>query len=246
MNIKHFETFTPLIILAVFLVFAAGMINCKGKGEPTSGTSQAATPAVPSATTPDPPASPAASSGAEALPAEAHTAEASGPVRPPVDQQVMNEAALNGDLEKITVFIAQGADPNGIDPEGRTALMFAAFNGHTEIVRLLLEAGAEPGNRDAMGRTALLYASTGPFAETVKLLLDHQADPNIVDNDEHFSPLMHAAAEGQLEVVKILLEAGADPTLKDIDGETAALFARNNGHTEVAGIIQAVIDAGNK
>ena len=94
-----------------------------------------------------------------------------------------------------------------------------------------------------MGRTALLYASTGPFAPTVKLLLDHQADPNMVDFDEHFSPLMHAAAEGQLEVVKLLLENGADPTLKDIDGETAALFARTNGHTEVAGLIQSVIDS---
>lgn len=94
-----------------------------------------------------------------------------------------------------------------------------------------------------MGRTALLYASTGPFPETVKLLLDHHADPNKVDNDEHFSPLMHAAAEGQLEVVKILLARGADPELKDIDGETAALFARNNGHTEVAGLIQSALDS---
>ncbi|GAI14151.1 unnamed protein product, partial [marine sediment metagenome] len=120
-----------------------------------------------------------------------------------------------------------GADPNKVDQDGRTALMFASFNGHTEIVRLLLDEGAELGIRDAMGRTALLYASTGPFAETVKLLLDHHADPNIVDNDEQFSPLMHAAAEGQLEVAKLLLDSGADPALKDIDGETAALFAHN-------------------
>ncbi len=56
-------------------------------------------------------------------------------------------------------------------------------------------------------------------------------------------PLMHAAAEGQLEVAKLLLENGADPSLKDIDGETAALFARNNGHTEVAGLIQSALDA---
>jgi len=54
---------------------------------------------------------------------------------------------------------------------------------------------------------------------------------------------MHAAAEGQLEVAKLLLESGADPALKDIDGETAALFANNNGHTEVAGLIQSVLDS---
>jgi ankyrin repeat protein len=195
----------------------------------------------PSATTPDSPAK--STEVATTNSPAANSAETSGPERLPVDQQAMNEAALNGNLEKITGFITQGADPNGIDQDGRTPLMFAAFNGHTEIVRLLLEAGAEPGLRDAMGRTALLYASTGPFAETVKLLLDHHSDPNMVDHDEHFSPLMHAAAEGQLEVVRILLDAGADPFLKDIDGETAALFARNNGHTEVAGLIQSVIDS---
>ncbi len=196
------------------------MMNCRGKGEDTTEST---------APMPD-------------QPAPAYTRPAP-PQTPSVDQQAMNEAALNGELEKVRELIGRGADPNDNDQEGRTALMYASFNGHTEIVRLLLDEGAEVDTRDALGRTALLYASTGPFPETVKLLLDHHADPNIVDHDEHFSPLMHAAAEGQLEVVRILLDRGADPALKDMDGETAALFARNNGHTEVAGLIQSFIDA---
>jgi ankyrin repeat protein len=198
------------------LIISTGMMNCKGKGES-------------SATIPDQPAQAATSPAPQQ--------------NPTVDQKVMNDAALEGDLDKVKELIGQGADPNDVDQDGRTALMYASFNGHTEIVRLLLDEGAEVGIRDALGRTALLYASTGPFAETVKLLLDHHADPNIVDNDEHFSPLMHAAAEGQLDVVKLLLESGAEPALKDIDGETAALFARNNGHTEVAGLIQSALDS---
>ena len=205
------------------------MVNCKGKKERDAGTTTAANASDTSVPVPDLPSPEAAS------PAQIQN--------PPVDPQALNDAALNGELERVKELIGQGADPNSIDQDGRTALMFASFNGHTETVRLLLDEGAEVGTRDAMGRTALLYASTGPFAETVKLLLDHHADPNIVDHDEHFSPLMHAAAEGQLEVVKLLLDSGADPSLKDIDGETAALFARNNGHTEVAGLIQSVIDS---
>jgi ankyrin repeat protein len=205
--------------MALLLVILTGMVNCKGKGEKPAGTTTTANAPVPRA------ASPPSQQGSS------------------VDQQALNDAALNGELEKVKELTMQGADPNHIDQEGRTALMFSSFNGHTEIVRLLLNGGAEISIRDAMGRTALLYASTGPFPETVKLLLDHHADPNIVDNDEHFSPLMHAAAEGQLEVVKLLLASGADPALKDIDGETAALFARNNGHTEVAGLIQSALDA---
>jgi ankyrin repeat protein len=91
-----------------------------------------------------------------------------------------------------------------------------------------------------MGRTALLYAATGPFPETVRILLDKGAEPNVIDSDEHFTPLMHAAAEGNLDVVKILLEAGSDPSLKDVDGDNAASFARQAGHVQVADYLDAL------
>ncbi len=131
-----------------------------------------------------------------------------------------------------------GVTEDAIDPDGHTALMFAAFNGHSEILLDLLEAGAVVDQRDPMGRTALLYGSTGPFPEAVKILLDKGADPNVVDSDEHFTPLMHAAAEGNLEVVKILMSNGADQTLKDIDGDNAAYFAQQAGHTTVVEFLQ--------
>jgi ankyrin repeat protein len=85
-----------------------------------------------------------------------------------------------------------------------------------------------------------LYAATGPFPETVRILLDKGAEPNVVDSDEHFSPLMHAAAEGNLDVVKILMEAGSNATLQDVDGDNAAAFARQSGHIEVANYLDAL------
>jgi len=120
--------------------------------------------------------------------------------------------------------------------------MFAAFNGHSEIVLFLLDSGAEIDRVDFMGRTALLYASTGPFPETVKILLDRGADPNKVDTDEHFSPLMHAAAEGQLEVVQVLIAYGADRSMKDVDGDDAASFALRSGHRHVVEYLNSIED----
>lgn len=147
--------------------------------------------------------------------------------------EAFRTAAHDGDTEKVKALLKQGIPCDVTDLDGHTALMFAAFNGHSEIVLSLLEAGAEIDLRDYMNRTALLYGSTGPFPETVKILLDHGADPNKVDSDEHFSPLMHAAAEGQLEVVKVLMQYGADQSLKDVDGDDAASFAAQSGHMQV-------------
>lgn len=152
----------------------------------------------------------------------------------------LHEMALDGDLMGVENAIKSGVDINGMEEEGRTALMLASFNGHSEIVLVLVDAGAVIDRRDGMGRTALLYAATGPFPETVRILLDKGAEPNVVDSDEHFSPLMHAAAEGNLDVVKILLEAGANPSLKDVDGDNAASFARQAGHLEVANYLESL------
>ena len=151
----------------------------------------------------------------------------------PEEEEALREAAFNGDLAEVKTLLNRGVSCNATDQEGHTALMYAAFNGHSELVALLIEAGAEVNQRDGMDQTALMYGSTGDFPETVKLLLEHGADPNLVDTDEHFSALMHAAAEGNLEVVKLLIAAGANASLKDADGDDAAVFALQRGQTDV-------------
>jgi ankyrin repeat protein len=143
----------------------------------------------------------------------------------PAEEEAFRQAAHDGQLEQVKALLKKGVPCDAVDQDGHTALMFAAFNGHSEIVIYLLDAGAEIGKREYLDRTALHYGSTGPFPETVKILLDRGADPNEVDSDEHFSPLMHAAAEGHLEVVKVLIAHGADKSLKDVDGDDAASFA---------------------
>lgn len=160
----------------------------------------------------------------------------------PAEEEQFRIAAHDGDLELVKTLLQQGISCDAVDQEGHTALMFAAFNGHSEIVLFLLDAGAEINRVDFMGRTALLYGSTGPFPETVTILLERGADPNRVDSNEHFSPLMHAAAEGHLEVVKVLLSHGADHSLRDVDGDDAASFAAQGGHIQVLEYLNSIGD----
>jgi len=165
---------------------------------------------------------------------ESKTEASEAVISGPLAEEALRQSALDGDLEQVKQLLDAGTHINALDQEGHTALMYAAFNGYTEIVLLLLDKDAVVDRRDLLGRTALLYASTGPFPGTVKVLLDRGAEPNIVDSDEHFSPLMHAAAEGHLQVVKLLMEFGADPALTDVDGDDAEFFARQAGHIQVA------------
>ena len=52
-------------------------------------------------------------------------------------------AARAGDVAEVRALLAAGADVNGSDPDGRTALMVAAGSNDKALVELLLDP--EPG-----------------------------------------------------------------------------------------------------
>lgn len=160
------------------------------------------------------------------------------PVQLTPEEQALMESAYTGNLEEVRRLVLDGTSVDAIDAERRTPLMWAAFNGHTPVAEYLLDAGAEIDAKDGNGRTALMYASSGPFEETVKLLLADGAEVDVQGTLEGFTPLMTAAAEGQVEVVRQLLDHGADRSLKDTDGDTALTFAQQNGHTEVVALLE--------
>ena len=86
-------------------------------------------------------------------------------------------------------------------------------------------------------------ASNNGHEEVVELLLalNQGQDEDVVDVDaaDPFgsSPLLAAAEEGHYRVVQQLLHAGADARAVDEDGDTALKLATDNGHTEVASLV---------
>jgi ankyrin repeat protein len=160
------------------------------------------------------------------------------PVQLTPEEQALMEAAYTGQLEEVRRLVRDGTPVDVIDTEKRTPLMWAGFNGHTAVAEYLLDAGAAIDAKDSSGRTALMYAASGPFVEILGLLLERGADVNVQGTLEGFTPLMTAAAEGLVDVVRILLAAGADRDIKDEDGDTALSFARQNGHSDVAALLE--------
>ena len=71
---------------------------------------------------------------------------------------------------------------------------------------------------------------------TVLRLLLERGGQDAAEGDPREAPtaLMQAAAAGRQDVIALLLEFGADPALRDREGRTAADYATEAGHGDLA------------
>ena len=147
------------------------------------------------------------------------------------------EAATVGDVLRLEDILA--ADPgaaHGFSGDGWTPLHLAAGFGTPQAVDVLLQHGAQ---LDAVSknpqRNQPLHAALalGRNPDTVRLLLAHGADPNATQVGG-FTPLFSAASAGRRDLVEMLVESGAQALHCSDLGKTAAEYARERGHAELA------------
>ena len=157
-------------------------------------------------------------------------------------KQLYEWARGNGEIDDIEKIIEAGADINGPDHRGMTALMFAALGKNTERMRLLMEYGADIHATRNDGSTALIDASKSPHGvvDSVALLLEAGADVNIVDRFNR-SALFWAARSGDAARINALIEAGAELEIRGPFEETPLMSAARSTKLEN---IQALVEAG--
>jgi len=91
--------------------------------------------------------------------------------QPDVQFQVrpLSWAAMHGNLQAVQLLLDAGAEIDGGNADGSTALHGAAFTGHPEIVRLLLERQADPLKANLAGdppaKSALADAAVTGFIQ---------------------------------------------------------------------------------
>jgi ankyrin repeat protein len=174
-------------------------------------------------------------------------------------------------LEAVKLLIKSGANVNAIDVFGQTALRSAISRNNVDIATFLLKSGADVNNYiddskysgvEQRGDTALMDAIGGYSLRydptMIRLLLEHKADVNVRNrkpyDEERISgspfagqtALTKAASYGALTIVKLLLQYGADPLLSRDDGALPADIARQNGHLDVAEVIERFAKSKNK
>jgi ankyrin repeat protein len=135
-------------------------------------------------------------------------------------------AAQSKDAAAVRKLIKEGADVNGAQGDGMTALHWAALNGDAELAQLLLFAGANVGAKTRIGGyTPLHLAAQVGHANVIAPLVAAGA-PVTVATATGATALMHAAHSGSTDAVRILIENGADPNVTETaNGQTALMFA---------------------
>ena len=95
---------------------------------------------------------------------------------------LLRSASL-GLIQRVKESLALGADIEGANDLGSTALHEAAYNGHEPIVKYLLSSKASPSTKDMFGDTPLHVAALNGKAQCLPTLLYSKANLNIRNTD---------------------------------------------------------------
>lgn len=117
---------------------------------------------------------------------------------------------------------------------------------YIEIVKMLIAAGAnvnvkpEYKTNPMKGTYPLQIAAIKGWTEMAELLLSAGARAVINEKDDayHYTPLHHAAEQGNKALVKVLLDNGADKEIKDDKGRTPLKIAEEKGHGEIIELLR--------
>ena len=172
---------------------------------------------------------------------------------------VLIAAVLSGNEAVVALLLAHGADINGVDGQGNSALLYAVVHdqishiefllkkgialnvkiaafmraictGKEEAVRLLIASGVDLKMRDEDGGTPLMVAIVSNQLEIARLLIANGADVNeTCINNLDITPLHAAALDGNPAMVQLLIENGADITVIDRDGKNCIRLCSQKG-----------------
>lgn len=139
------------------------------------------------------------------------------------------DAVMRGDLAAVATLMKSGADVNGAQGDGMTALLWAAEKNDADLAKTLIAAGASVKAATRLGGyTPIFLASKNGNAALIQTLLAAGADAKTASTTGT-TPLMLAAASGSADAVNELIDSGADVNARENTyGETPLMFAAAN------------------
>jgi len=158
----------------------------------------------------------------------------------------LHAAAQRGDVAKAEKLIAQKADLNARDEQGRTPLHVATFARQPPMVRLLARAGADLSLLENDRYDAVTIAAVADDEATLAALLAVSASAKLTTSRFEGTALIAAAHLGHDGVVRQLIAAGAPLDHVNNLHWTAVIesIVLGDGGPRHQRTLQALIDAG--
>ncbi|TGO07453.1 hypothetical protein BTUL_0275g00150 [Botrytis tulipae] len=147
----------------------------------------------------------------------------------------LRETIQERQLGRSQALLDKGADVNGKDIGGWTALIVAATDGCEKAVRLLLDNGADVNIRGYDQRSALHWASKYGHEAAVHLLVENGADINA--SAYGWTAMLLAAKDEFMSIVYFLIQNGSDINAEDYHGRTAFHWAAKYGSESVVKLL---------
>ena len=149
-------------------------------------------------------------------------------------ESLIADAAARGDREGVKALLKKAADVNAAQGDGMTALHWAAMNGDVELTEMLVYAGANVRATTRLGTYTPLYlASQQGHAKVIQALVKAGADLK-AGTPNGTTPLMVAAASGDVDSVRTLLDHGAEINGRDgVRWQTPVMYAAANNRAAV-------------
>lgn len=147
-----------------------------------------------------------------------------------VDIAPLHAAADKNNIEVIEWLLQQGCPIDQKNSQGETALIVADS---LETIQLLIQMGANPRAKCNRGFDVVLQAACNNKIDVLEYIIENQLGTLDTKTTEGATPLLIAAAEGNLEIMKWLIKHGSSCDERNQYGSNAFLVAGSYGQLEV-------------
>lgn len=149
-------------------------------------------------------------------------------------------AIIHGHYECVAMLLGRGARVDPLKENDHVPLNLACERAPIGVVELLLKHNAKIMT-DAEGLYPQhLVARSGQNPELLLLLQSYGADLNQIDKLYSWTPLFHAASEGNVPCLRTLLDVGVYTDVVDEKDLSAMYYATWEGHLECMRLLSAI------
>jgi len=154
---------------------------------------------------------------------------------PAIGEEDLFQGCRSGNLGKVRLAVASGADLRALDADGNTALHLAALS--KDVLEYLIGRGAAVDARNRAGYTPFLLAVWGGSWSAAQLLLDKGADL-LAESDNGESALLLAALTHEKAMVQFLRSRRYPPDHPSrVDGARALHRAARMGDADAVSLL---------